>query len=346
MSKRSHMSTWIVTVIAFAIGAISPRVEAGDVFTRVRSKGAVRCGVSEGLLGFSLKEPSGKWSGLDADFCRAVAAAALGDPQKVVFIPLIAAARFLALRSGQIDLLARHTTWTFGREVGLGVKFVGVLYYDAQGFMVARKSRIGKIDQLKGATICVEAETTSQENLDDYFRAREWKYEPVLAKSVIEAMQAFTTGRCRAYTSDRSQLASLSATAPGGPGAYLILPGAISKEPLAPAVLGGDEEWLTLVRWVFLALIAAEEHGITRDNVQAKRDQKTDPLLKDFFAAGARYSKALGVKPDWVVKTIESVGNYGEIFERNLGAQSVLKLDRGLNRLWTRGGLLYAPPFR
>jgi general L-amino acid transport system substrate-binding protein len=340
------MHPWSLTVIAFAMVVISPRAEAGDIFTRVRSKGAVRCGVSEGLLGFSLKEPNGRWSGLDADFCRAVAAAALGDPQKVVFVPLIAAARFLALRSGQIDLLARHTTWTFSREVGLGVKFAGVLYYDAQAFMVARKSRIGKIDQLKGTPICVEAETTSQENLDDYFRVRDWKYEPVLAKSVVEAMGAFNAGRCRAYTSDRSQLASLRETAQGGSGAYLILPGDISKEPLGPAVLGGDEEWFTLVRWVFLALIAAEEHGITRDNVQAKQQQKTDPQLADFFAVSARYSKALGVKPDWVVKTIGSVGNYGEIFERNLGGQSVLKLERGLNRLWTNGGLMYAPPFR
>jgi general L-amino acid transport system substrate-binding protein len=228
----------------------------------------------------------------------------------------------------------------------LGVQFAGVLYYDAQGFMVARKSRIGKIDQLKAAAICVEAETTSADNLEDYFRTRGWEYQPILVKSVVEAMGAFTSGRCRAYSSDRSQLASLKATAPGGPGAYLILPGEISKEPLGPAVLRGDEEWFTLVKWVFFALIAAEEYGITRDNVRAKREQKTDPLLEDFFATTDRYSKALGVKPDWVVKTIEGVGNYGEIFERNLGEKSALKLDRGFNRLWTRGGLMYAPPFR
>jgi general L-amino acid transport system substrate-binding protein len=337
---------WGLTVIAFVLGGISPRAEAGDVFTRVRSKGAVQCGVSEGLLGFSLKEPNGRWSGLDADFCRAVAAAALGNPEKVVFVPLITSARFLALRSGQIDLLARNTTWTLGREVGLGVQFTGILYYDGQGFMVARDSRIGKIDQLNGATICVEAETTSEENLKDYFQARGWRYQPVLVKSLVEAIDAFTAGRCRAYTSDRGQLASTRATAPDGPGAYLILPGEISKEPLGPAVFRGDEEWFTLVRWVFFALIAAEEHGITRDNVQAKRQQKADPMLEDFFAVSSRYSKVLGVKPDWVVKTIESVGNYGEIFERNLGGQSALKLERGLNRLWTRGGLMYAPPFR
>ena len=336
-----------VTIALFVVAAISHRVEAGDTFTGVRAKGAVRCGVSEGLLlGFSLKEPSGRWSGLDADFCRAVAAAALGDSQKVAFVPLSTFARFLALRSRQIDLLARHTTWTFGREVSLGVQFAGVLYYDAQGFMVTRKSRIAKLEQLKGVTICVEAETTSADNAEDFFRARGWDYQPVLVKSVVEAMTAFRAERCRAYTSDRSQLASLRATAPGGPGAYLILPGEISKEPLGPAVLRGDEEWFTLVKWVFLALIAAEEYGITRDNVRAKREQKTDPMLEDFFATTDRYSKALGVKPDWVIKTIEGVGNYGEIFERNLGDKSALKLDRGLNRLWTRGGLMYAPPFR
>jgi len=335
---------WRLTVTAFALAGISLRAEAGDVFTGVRSKGAVRCGVSEGLLGFSLREPNGKWSGLDADFCRAVAAAVVGDSGKVVFVPLITSARFLALRSGQIDVLARHTTWTLGREAGLGVHFAGVLYYDGQGFMVTRKSGIGKIDNLNGATICVETETTSKENLDDYFQARGWKYQPILVKSPVEAMAAFSAEKCRAYTSDRGQLASARVMAPAG-GAYLILPGEISKEPLGPAVLRGDEEWFTLVRWVLFALVAAEEYGITRDNVQAKRQERTNLMLQNFFATSDYYSKALGVKPDWVVKTVESVGNYGEIFERNVGGQSALKLERGLNRLWTRGGLMYAPPF-
>src|SRR5215831_652351 len=179
---------WSLTVIAFAMVGISLRAEAGDVFARVQFKGAVRCGVSDGLLGFSLKEPNGRWSGLDTDFCHAVAAAALGNPEKVVFVPLITSARFLALRTGQIDLLARHTTWTFGREVGLGINFTGILVYDGQGFMVMRKSAIGKIDNLNGATICVEKETTSEENLDNYFRSRGWKYQPVLVKSPVEAM--------------------------------------------------------------------------------------------------------------------------------------------------------------
>jgi len=345
-NKLVWVSLWNLTVMAFALGAISLRAEAGDVFTGVRSKGAVRCGVSEGLLGFSLKEPNGRWSGLDVDFCRAVAAAALGDPGKAVFVPLITSARFLALRSGQIDVLARHTTWTLAREAGLGVHFTGILYYDGQGFMVTRKSGIGKIDQLNGATICVETETTSKENLDDYFQARGWKYKPVLVKSPAEAMAAFSGGNCRAYTSDRSQLASARATATGGPGTHLILPGEISKEPLGPAVFRGDEEWFSLVRWVLFALVAAEEYGITRDNVQAKQQEKANLMLQNFFATSDYYSKALGVKPGWAGKTIESVGNYGEIFERNLGSQSPLKLERGLNRLWTQGGLMYAPPFR
>jgi general L-amino acid transport system substrate-binding protein len=336
---------WSLTVIAFALGVISLRAEAGDVFMGVQSKGAVHCGVSEGLLGFSLKESNGRWSGLDVDFCRAVAAAALGDPGKAVFVPLITSARFLALRTGQIDVLARHTTWTLGREAGLGVHFTGILYYDGQGFMVTRKSGIGKIDNLNGATICVETETTSKENLDDYFQTRGWKYQPVLVKSLAEAMAAFSAGNCRAYTSDRGQLASARVTTPAG-GAYLILPGEISKEPLGPAVFRGDEEWFTLVKWVLFALIAAEEYGITRDNVQAKQQEKANLMLQNFFATSDYYSKALGVKPGWAGKTIESVGNYGEMFERNLGSQSPLKLDRGLNRLWIRGGLMYAPPFR
>src|SRR5499433_1048109 len=332
-------------LIAFALGGIPPQSEAGEIFARVQSKGAVHCGVSEGLLGFSLKEANGRWSGLDADFCRAVAAAALGNPEKVVFVPLITSARFLALRTGQIDLLARHTTWTFGREVGLGINFTGILYYDGQGFMVMRKSAIGKIDNLNGATICVEKETTSEENLDNYFRSRGWKYQPVLVKSPVEAMAAFSAERCRAYTSDRGQLASARVTAPAG-GAYLILPGEIAKEPLGPAVLRGDEEWFTLVKWVLFALVAAEEYSISRENVQVKRRERTNLMVKNFFATSDYYSKALGVKPDWTTKMIESVGNYGEIFERNLGAQSPLKLERGLNRLWTGGGLMYAPPFR
>ena len=332
-------------VIALALGGIAPQGKAGDVFTGVRSKDAVRCGVSDGLLGFSLKEPNGRWSGLDVDFCRAVAAAALGDSGKVVFVPLITSARFLALRSGQIDVLARHTTWTLGREAGLGVHFAGVLYYDGQGFMVTRKSGIGKIDNLNGATICVETETTSKENLDDYFQARGWKYQPILVKSLVEAMAAFSAERCRAYTSDRAQLASARVMAPAG-GAYLILPGEISKEPLGPAVLRGDEEWFTIVKWVLFALVAAEEYGISRDNVQVKRQERTNLMVKNFFAASDYYSKALGVQPDWTAKMVESVGNYGEIFERNLGAQSSLKLERGLNRLWTGGGLMYAPPLR
>jgi len=332
-------------VIAFALGGIPPQGGAGDVFTGVQSKDAVRCGVSDGLLGFSLKEPKGRWSGLDADFCRAVAAAALGNAEKVVFVPLITSARFLALRTGQIDLLARHTTWTLGREAALGVHFTGVLYYDGQGFMVTRKRGVAKIDNLNGATICVEAETTSKENLDDYFGARGWKYQSVLVKSTAEAMIALSAERCRAYTADRGQLASARATAPAG-SAYLILPGEIAKEPLGPAVLRGDEEWFTLVKWVLFALVAAEEYGISRENVQVKRRERTNLMVKNFFATSDYYSKALGVKPDWTTKMIESVGNYGEIFERNLGAQSPLKLERGLNRLWTGGGLMYAPPLR
>src|SRR5262245_4040433 len=236
--------TCALTAIALVLGGISIGAQAGDIFARVQSKGAVHCGVSEGLLGFSLKEPSGRWSGLDTDFCRAVAAAALGNPEKVVFVPLITSARFLALRTGQIDLLARHTTWTFAREVGLGVHFTGVLYYDGQGFMVTRKSSIGKIDNLNGATICVEDETTSEENLDNYFRSRGWKYQPVLVKSPVEAMAAFSAERCRAYTSDRGQLASARVTAPARRG-YLILPGEISRARQGPTVLSRDAGRIT-----------------------------------------------------------------------------------------------------
>ena len=228
------------------------------------------------------------------DFCRAVAAAALGDPEKVVFVPLITSARFLALRTGQIDVLARHTTWTLGREVGLGLHFAGILYYDGQGFMVTRKSGIGKIDNLNGATICVETETTSKENLDDYFQARGWKYQPVLVKSPAEAMAAFSAENCRAYTSDRGQLASARVTAPAGRRLCSSCQARSQRSRWALRCSRGDEEWFTLVKWVLFALVAAEEYGITRDNVQAKRQERTNLMLQNFFADQRPLQQSLG----------------------------------------------------
>ncbi|MGE5310351.1 MAG: amino acid ABC transporter substrate-binding protein, partial [Nitrospirota bacterium] len=293
----------------------------------------------------SFKDKAGEWAGLDVDFCRAVAAA-VGERVKVQCVPLFASARFPALQADEIDLLVRNTTWTLGREAFLGVQFAGILFYDGQGFMVPRRGKVRRIADLKGATICVVKGTTSEQNLADYFRAHRWDYKPLVLESVVAIRDALVSGRCQAYTSDASQLAAVRMEVPEGTKKYVILPDLISKEPLGPVVRRGDEEWFTLVRWVLLALIQAEELGITRENVRTLRDTSTDPAVQRLLGKTGGFGKALGVDNDWVVRVVGTVGNYGEMFERNLGRESVLNLERGLNRLWKQGGLLYAPPFR
>ena len=345
-SLRRRAFVWAaLTICTIGVALIPASADAGDTLARVKSRKVLRCGVSEGLIGFSVKDPAGEWTGLDVDFCRAVAAA-VGERVKVQFVPLFASARFPALQADEIDLLVRNTTWTLGREAFLGVQFAGILFYDGQGFMVPRRGKVRRIADLKGATICVVKGTTSEQNLADYFRAHGWTYQPLVLESVAEIRDALVSGRCQAYTSDASQLASVRMEVPEGTKRYTILPDLISKEPLGPVVRRGDEEWFTLVRWVLLALIQAEELGITRENVRALRDTSTDPAVQRLLGKTGGFGKALGVDNDWVVRVVGTVGNYGEIFERNLGRESVLNLERGLNRLWTQGGLMYAPPFR
>jgi general L-amino acid transport system substrate-binding protein len=331
--------------IAIAIGFNSIDATAGETLTRVQSRGSLNCGVSEGRVGFSYQDAKRRWLGLDADFCRSIAAAVIGDAERVKFVPLLTAARFLALRSNKIDVLSRNTTWTLGREAGLGVHFIGTLYYDGQGFMVPAKSRTKKIADLKGAKICVTERTTTEENLADYFNSRGWKYQAVPSKSMDETSRQFFAGHCAAFSADRSNLAAVRLSAPGGPQGNIILAEQISKEPLGPAIKRGDEDWLTLLRWIYFAAIAAEELGVTSQNIHAKAQTKTDPRLAKFLDTNGAFAKLLGVKPGWIPRILQSVGNYGEMFERNLGQGSALKLNRGLNRLWTQGGLMYAPPF-
>jgi general L-amino acid transport system substrate-binding protein len=331
--------------MALAVGVTTFQAGARETLTRVQSRRLLNCGVSEGRVGFSYQDAQRRWSGLDADFCRAVAAAVIGDAEKVKFIPLLTAARFLALRSNEIDLLSRNTTWTIGREAGLGVHFVGTIYYDGQGFMVPGKGRAKKISDLKGASICVMERTTTEENLADYFGSRGWKYQAALSKTIEEASQKFFGGQCAAYSADRSNLAAVRLSAPGGAPAYVIFPEQISKEPLGPAIKRGDEEWLALLKWIYFATIEAEELGVTSKNIHAKAQIKSDARLAKFLDASGAFAKLLGVKPGWVPRILQSAGNYGEMFERNLGQGSALKLDRGPNRLWTQGGLMYAPPF-
>ena len=322
------------------LGATS--LHAGVILDGVRARGVLRCGVSEGIAGFSAKDATGRWVGMDADFCRAVAAA-LGNPEKVAFVPLTAAGRFPALQTGTIDLLVRQTTWTLAREIGLKVRFAGVLLHDGQAFMVARQDAARTPAALAGATVCVGKGTTHADGLVEYFASRHLRVQPLVIESSNDLSAAFFAGRCRALTSDASQLASIRASAPGGPDAWVILDQRISKEPLGPAVRAGDEDWVTLVRWVLFVLIAAEEQGITRDNVAARM---RDPAALRVIGAADEFSKALGIPAGWAPRVIQSVGNYGEMFERNLGSGSPLKLERGPNRPWNQGGLLFAPPIR
>ena len=319
--------------------------DARETLERVQARRMLNCGVSDGRLGFSNRDAQGRFAGIDVDFCRAVAAAVIGDPEKVKFAPLASAARFVALRSKEIDVLARNTTWTISREVRLGVHFIGTLFYDGQGFMVSRKSRVQKLADLNKAKICVIEKTTTEENLADYFTARGWKYQGVSAKSAEEASKKFFSGECAAITADRSSLAGTRLQAPGGAQAFVILPEQVSKEPLGPAIKQGDEDWLVLLRWIYFATIAAEEFGVTSKNIQERSQSRGDPRLMNLLDTDGALAKGFGIAPGWVARIVASVGNYGEMFDRNLGQNSALKLDRGLNRLWQQGGLMYAPPF-
>lgn len=341
--RRIVKRLWLGTLPLLAAAGLPAHAADGDTLAQARSRGTLRCGVSEGIAGFSAKDAAGRWSGLDVDFCRAVAAAALGRADKVTFVALKASARFPALRTGVVDLISRNTTWTLARESTLGVQFAGILFYDGQAFMVPQQGAPKSIAALDRATVCVEKGTSSEEHLAAYFAAKRLSVSPLAVDSATEVADAFFAGRCLAYTADASHLAAVRLRGRGGSQAYVILPERISKEPLGPVVRNDDQQWLTLVRWVLFSLIAAEENGITQSNV---RERMRDPLLGAALEPGDDASKALGVDPGWAVRAVQSVGNYGEMFERNLGAQSPLKLERGLNRPWTQGGLMYAPPMR
>jgi general L-amino acid transport system substrate-binding protein len=320
-------------------------VFAGSAFAQstldsVRGKGFVQCGVNTGLAGFSQPDSKGVWRGIDVDLCRAVAAAALGDANKVRFTPLTAQQRFTALQSGEVDILARNTTWTLSRDTGLALNFVGVNYYDGQGFMVPKKLKVKSAKQLNGATICVQPGTTNELNLADWFRANRMTFKPVVIEKLEEVLNAYFAGRCDVYTTDHSGLVALRATRATKPDDHLILPEIISKEPLGPAVRHGDDRWFDIVKWSLYAMIEAEELGLTSKNVDANTP---NPSIQRFIGASGDLGKMLGIDNKWAWNIVKQVGNYGESFDANL---KPLGFERGLNRLWNQGGLMYAPPIR
>lgn len=319
--------------------------QAGKTLDAIRQQGRVVCGVSSGLAGFSGLDSRGEWSGLDTDICRALAAAVLGDGRKVKWVPLNSQQRFTALQAGEVDVLSRNTTWTLTRDASMGLHFAAITYYDGQGFMVAKKAKVTSARQLKNAEICVQSGTTSEKNLNDYFRAQGAKVKPVVFESYEASLKAFFSGRCQAYTTDVSSLVSIRDKEARNPDDYAILAEQISKEPLGPAVRRGDDEWFAIVKWVVYALIEAEELGITQANADSLR-ASPNPAIQRLLGGAEDTGRLLGLERDWALRAVKAVGNYGEIFDRNLGAGSPLKVPRGANQLWNRGGLLYAPPLR
>jgi general L-amino acid transport system substrate-binding protein len=324
--------------------AAAGTAQAGATFDAVSKKGFVQCGVSDGLPGFSFADDKGNFSGIDVDVCRAVAAAVFGDASKVKYTALTAKERFTALQSGEIDLLSRNTTWTSTRDSALGLNFTGVTYYDGQGFLVNKKLGIKSAKELNGATICINAGTTHELNLSDYFRANKMKFTPITYDKSDESAAALEAGRCDVLTSDQSQLYAQRLKF-SKPEDFVILPEVISKEPLGPAVRHGDDEWFDVVKWTLFAMLNAEELGVNSQNVDAilKAD---NPDVKRLLGVEGEKGKDLRLPNDWVVKIVKQVGNYGEIFERNIGQDSPLKIRRGLNALWNQGGIQFAPPVR
>lgn len=336
---------WIAAVVMAALATMVGPARAGSTFDAVKARGFVQCGVNTGLAGFSMPDSAGHWTGLDVDMCRAVAAALFGDAEKVKYVPLSTQQRFTALQSGEVDLLSRNTTWTLLRDTTSGLSFGPVTFYDGQGFLVARKLGVKNAKDLDGATVCVQSGTTTELNLADYFRGHGLTFHPVVIEALSEATQAFFSGRCDVYTSETSQLASVRASGAANPDDYVILPELISKEPLAPAVRHGDDQWLEVVRWSVFATIDAEEKGISSKTVDAALNSP-DPTVRRLLGVEPGMGQALGVADSWAYAVIKQVGNYGEIFERTVGKASPLRLERGLNALWTQGGLMYSPPIR
>ncbi len=335
----------LAAAVTAAVFSLCQTAYAGAVLDKVKSSGVVVCGVNTAAPGFSNADSQGKWTGLDVDYCRSLAAAVLGDASKVKFVPLSSPQRFSALQAGEIDVLARNTTWTLTRDASLGAVFVGIDYYDGQGFMVPKKINVKSASELDGATVCVQSGTSSEPSVADYFKSHNMTYKTVLFDTTEATQEAFLSGRCQVYTTDMSDLAG-ARTRAQNPDDFLILPEVISKEPLGPSVRRGDMEWFEIARWVLYAMIEAEEYGVTQANVDDLRKNSNNPNVQRLVGTGEDMGALLGLDKDWSYRIVKQVGNYGESFEKNLGPNSPLALPRGVNEQWTKGGLLYAPPIR
>jgi general L-amino acid transport system substrate-binding protein len=342
------MKKSLKVILGAAALGMAASVASAATLDDVKAKGFVQCGVNTALAGFSAPNDKGEWTGLDVDFCRAVAAAVFGDGTKVKFTPLSAKDRFTALQSGEVDILSRNTTWTISRDTALGLNFAGVTYFDGQGFMINAKKLPGVNSalQLSGAAVCVQSGTTTELNLADFFKANNLEYNPVVFEKQAEADAAYDAGRCDAYTTDQSGLYSIRLTL-SSPDDHVVLPEIISKEPLGPAVRQGDDKWFDIVKWTYFALLNAEELGVTKANVEEMKNSQ-NPEIKRILGveAESKIGTDLGLTNDWVVNIVKAVGNYGEIFENNVGSGSPLKIARGINALWTKGGLQYGMPIR
>lgn len=335
---RVTLFTWLASLIALAAAADAATLDD------VRRRADLRCGVNTGLAGFAAPDDRGNWRGIDADFCRAVAAAVFGDAGKVKFVPLNAKERFTALQSGEIDLLSRNTTWTMSRDTSLGLTFTGVMYYDGQGFMARKSLGLKSVADLAGASICVQTGTTNEQNLADYFTTRALTYRPVVFERLDEVRSAYISGRCDSFTTDTSQLISERTRLPN-PDDSVILPEMISREPLGPAVRQGDDQWASIVRWTQLAMLNAEDDGVTQKNVDQMLSSP-NPEIRRLLGLEGGFGEGMGLSNNWALAIIRAVGNYGESFERNLGTGSPLNIPRGMNALWKDGGLHYPPPIR
>jgi general L-amino acid transport system substrate-binding protein len=336
-----------LTPILLAMGLVAPLPAfAGKTVDAIKARGQLVCGVNPGRTGFSAADSKGEWSGMDVDTCKAVAAAMLGDASKVKWVPLTVSQRIAALQSGEIDLLVRDTTWTMARDASLGILFTGVTFYDGQGFMVPAKMKLTSAKQLKGASVCVLAGSTSEMNMADFSKANNLALKPVVFDTQEATNKAYFSGRCQAYTNDASSLIGVRSKESANPDDHVVLPERISKEPLGPAVRRGDEDFFAIVRWVSFALIEAEEHGVTQANVDQMKASSTDPAVQRLLGTSDDLGKLLGLDKEWAYRAIKTTGNYGESYERNMGSGSPLKLPRGVNNLWSNGGLVYAPPVR